>query len=81
MAGHYDDWLTRDPDPDWDRVRLEPQEDPVCADCGRTIDVGPMSVITDGGHSRTYCSACGHARSQAGWLFDARPLTALRKRA
>jgi hypothetical protein len=80
MSGRYDEWLAREPDLERPRVVIE--DEPLCDDCGVSIASGARSVITDpDSQSRIYCPDCGRAREKAGWLFDSRPLEALRKSA
>ena len=80
-AGRYDEWLAREPDPDRDRVRLEPETVWSCSDCDEEILVGAVSVPIGDGASRIYCRPCAEARRAAGWLFDGRSLAALRRSA
>jgi hypothetical protein len=78
MGGRYDEWKAREPEPEDDRLSLEPEPVSHCHDCGERISVGQVSVITDDGQSRVYCRPCSGDRRMHGWLFDARALAALR---
>ncbi|HKA75327.1 MAG TPA: hypothetical protein VKE26_26225 [Xanthobacteraceae bacterium] len=81
MGGQYDEWLSREPDPGRDRLRLKPETLWHCHDCGEDILRGAVSVMTDDGASRIYCRSCGESRRAQGWLFDSRSLAVLRQTA